>query len=103
MTMTRTAPSDAPLLTPTMPGSASGLPNSPCIAAPAIASEPPTSSAMSARGRRRSQNTAWATGWPSAASSGESITASSRPASTATTPVETAAASPAAMARVSPA
>ena len=47
-----TTPSAAPVLTPRIPGSARGLRVRPCIIAPAIASEAPTSAATAARGMR---------------------------------------------------
>ncbi|KAG0923071.1 hypothetical protein G6F32_014405 [Rhizopus arrhizus] len=56
--MAATAPSAAPWLTPTMPGSARGLPNRPCRLAPAIANDAPTIAPSSARGMRSCQTTA---------------------------------------------
>ena len=53
----RTAPSDAPVDTPRMPGSASGLRKRPWSAAPATASPPPTTNPSSARGKRTLQIT----------------------------------------------
>ena len=50
--MVSTAPSDAPAETPRILGSASGLRNSPCSAAPDRASAPPTTKPSSARGSR---------------------------------------------------
>ena len=57
-TIHNTAPSAAPLDTPTMPGSASGLRNMPCMASPASAMPAPTSTASSRRGKRTSSSTA---------------------------------------------
>jgi hypothetical protein len=48
--MTEIAPSPAPAETPTMPGSASGLRNSPCMTAPDTASAAPTSMPRTTRG-----------------------------------------------------
>lgn len=45
-------PSAAPLETPTNPGSAKGLRNSPCIATPDKANTPPTANPSSVRGKR---------------------------------------------------
>ncbi len=47
-----TAPTAAPAEIPMTPGSASGLPNTPCIRAPAQPSEAPTRSARTTRGSR---------------------------------------------------
>ena len=46
------APTAAPEETPTTPGSASGLPKTPCIIAPATASAAPTRTVMTTRGKR---------------------------------------------------
>lgn len=47
-----TAPTAAPAEMPMTPGSASGLPNTPCIRAPAQPSEAPTRTARTTRGSR---------------------------------------------------
>src|SRR5690606_24671240 len=62
-----TAPIEPPAETPMIPGSASGLRNSPCIAAPLAASAKPTSPATSSRGRRTDQLIA---AWPGSSSTG---------------------------------
>ena len=46
------APTAAPDETPTVPGSARGLPKIPCMIAPATASEAPTTTAIARRGKR---------------------------------------------------
>ncbi|MNT04791.1 hypothetical protein D3C72_1393830 [compost metagenome] len=51
-TMPMTTASDAPMFTPRMPGSASGLRVTPCMMAPASPSAAPESRASSVRGRR---------------------------------------------------
>ena len=56
-TIWATAPSTAPDDTPTIPGSASGFANVPCIMAPAHPSEPPTSAVRATRGKRISHST----------------------------------------------
>ncbi len=56
-TMQPTAPTAPPEETPMTAGSASGLPNTPCITAPAQPSEPPTSRASTTRGSRTFQST----------------------------------------------
>ena len=56
-TIATIAPNPAPALTPTKPGSASGLRNRPCITAPDTASDAPTEMPSSNRGRRMSHNT----------------------------------------------
>jgi hypothetical protein len=53
-TMMMMAPSPAPAETPTMPGSASGLRNRPCITAPDTASAAPIRMPRTTRGRRMS-------------------------------------------------
>jgi hypothetical protein len=53
------APTAAPELTPTTPGSASGLPKMPCMSAPAIASAAPTSTVIATRGKRISHSASW--------------------------------------------
>ncbi len=50
--MPMTTASDAPMLTPRMPGSASGLRVTPCITAPDSPSAAPTSTASTVRGIR---------------------------------------------------
>ena len=50
-----TAPKPAEDVTPVTPGSASGLRNSPCNAAPLAPNAPPTTSASNARGKRISR------------------------------------------------
>ncbi len=55
-TMTAKAPTAAPDDTPMTPGSASGLPNTPCISAPAQPSAAPTRTASRTRGKRTSQS-----------------------------------------------
>jgi len=57
-TMTSDAHMAAPADTPMMPGSASGLRNNPCMAAPHRASEAPTSILMHTLGKRMTQITA---------------------------------------------
>ncbi|SLI14874.1 Uncharacterised protein [Mycobacteroides abscessus subsp. abscessus] len=54
-TIVAPAPTAAPEDTPMTPGSASGLANTPCSSAPAVASAAPTSIANSTRGNRTSQ------------------------------------------------
>ena len=56
------APSAAPAETPTTPGSASGLPKTACMRAPATASAAPTASAITIRGKRTTSNVATMTG-----------------------------------------
>lgn len=56
-TMQATAPTAPPEETPITAGSASGLPNTPCISAPAQPSEPPTSRASTTRGSRTFHST----------------------------------------------
>ena len=56
-TMTNAAANAAPEETPIKPGSASGLRNRPCIAAPAAARPAPVSTPISTRGRRIANST----------------------------------------------
>src|ERR1700679_2367400 len=65
VTMTMTAPTDAPDDVPRMYGSASGLASTACITVPANASPAPQSAANTARGSRRSHTMLLATtlGW----------------------------------------
>lgn len=58
VTIMRLAPTAAPDKTPIIPGSASGLPNTPCMIAPATASAAPTSTARITRGNRTSHRAA---------------------------------------------
>ena len=57
MTIIAMAPRAAPADTPISCGSASGLRNSPCSEAPAMASEAPTVAASAMRGTRNSVST----------------------------------------------
>lgn len=66
-TMAVIAPSPAPALTPTSPGSARGLRNKPCMSAPETASDAPTHMPRIIRGMRISQSTTrsiWLSGCP---------------------------------------
>ena len=56
-TIARLAPSEAPLVTPMMDGSASGLRNRPCMTAPDKASTAPTTKVSAVRGARSSHST----------------------------------------------
>ena len=60
--MASTAPTEAPLDTPMMPGSASGLLKMPCRTAPEMPSPAPTMRPTSVRGRRMCQSTACCSG-----------------------------------------
>ena len=62
-TITDAAPTAAPEETPTTPGSASGLPKTPCMSAPAVASEAPAITAVSTRGNRTCQSVFSPCGW----------------------------------------
>src|SRR5690625_5210008 len=61
-TIAMIAPREAPEVTPTIPGSASALPNSPWSAAPAMANDAPTIAAWATRGSRSSHTTCAAEG-----------------------------------------
>ena len=58
-TIESTAPSEAPADTPINPGSAKGLRNKACNAAPATANTPPAKQAKSTLGKRICINKRW--------------------------------------------
>ena len=61
-TIAEAAPTAAPADTPTTLGSASGLPNAPCMSAPATDSAAPTTIAIATRGNRTLHRVASARG-----------------------------------------
>src|SRR5690606_19435023 len=63
ITMTVPAPTAAPADTPMTPGSASGLANTPCNNAPAVARAAPTRMASITRGNRTSHSVTSPAGW----------------------------------------
>ena len=62
VTICRAAAAMAPDDTPTIPGSDNGLAKAPCMTAPAVASDAPTSTPRTMRGKRTYQMSSSATG-----------------------------------------
>ncbi|CAB4691012.1 unannotated protein [freshwater metagenome] len=62
-TITEAAATAAPDDTPTTPGSASGLPKTPCISAPPVASAAPAIAAITTRGKRTFHSVVSPWGW----------------------------------------
>ena len=85
--MTMHAAAAAPEETPTIPGSARGLPKTPCMSAPPQARAAPTSSAMSTRGSRTVTSAASAI-WVARSGAAAPVSARRRPATTSAGEIE---------------